>query len=97
MFLLSRREALLTASATAALAQGGAALAADQAGGASRAASWDLTELFATPAAWETERQAILKAIPTLAAYRGKLGTSAATLKAAAQAMSDLNRRAGRL
>jgi oligoendopeptidase F len=95
MIEASRREILLTATAAAALAKSGAAMAlADPAAPAE--AAWDLTDLFPTPAAWETERQALLRAIPSLTAYRGKLG-SAASLKAASQAISDLGRRASRL
>ena len=60
-------------------------------------AQWDLSEIYPTDAAWETERQAILRAIPTLGSFKGRLGESAATLKAAMQAQSDLNKRASRL
>ena len=81
---ISRREVLLTGAATAAIAPLSSTVLA-QAGSASgtSGAAWDLSELYPSPAAWETERQAILKAIPGVTAYRGKLGESAATLKAA--------------
>jgi oligoendopeptidase F len=95
---VSRREILLSGAATAAAVPLGSNALAQTGGAAgSSGAAWDLTELYPSPAAWETERQAILKAIPTIAAYRGKLGESAATLKAAFQAQSDLYRRASRL
>ena len=62
----------------------------------SATAAWDLRDIFPTDAAWEAERQSIMAAIPGLKAYQGKLGDGA-SLKAALQAGSDLNRRASRL
>ena len=47
--------------------------------------------------AWEAERQSLLTAISGLSAQKGTLGKSAADLKAALQAQSDINRRASRL
>ena len=95
---VSRRDMLLTGAATAAIAPLSSNVLAQAGPGASPSgATWDLSELYPTPAAWETERQAILRAIPTLTAHRGKLGESAATLKAAFQAQSDLYRRTSRL
>ena len=35
---------------------------------------WNLTPLFASDAAWDTSRKALLAAIPTLTPYAGKLG-----------------------
>jgi oligoendopeptidase F len=93
----SRREMMAgSALAVGAIGSGSAAMAV-QAAAQGSGAAWDLTDLYATDAAWETERQALLKAIPGLKAYEGKLGTDAATLKAALQAQSDLNRRTSRL
>jgi oligoendopeptidase F len=95
MLEVSRREWMAAAAATAAsLASGVPAFAQAP---AADGAAWDLTELYPSDAAWEAERQAILKAIPSLKSYQGKLGTSAATLKAALQAGSDLNKRLSRL
>ena len=93
MIDVTRREAMAGAAALGAL--GGASLASAQT--AADGAQWDLSEIYPTEAAWETERQAILKAIPTLGSLKGRLGESAATLKAAMQAQSDLNKRASRL
>jgi oligoendopeptidase F len=87
---IDRRGALALAAAAALPA---AAHAAD----AAPPSVWDLTELFAAPAAWDAERGAVITALPGLAAYKGRLGESAATLRAALQANSDLNRRLGRL
>jgi oligoendopeptidase F len=101
MFDLSRREMLVSgalAGAVSVAAPGRAiAQAAAQAAPAPAGAAWDLTDLFPTDAAWEAERQAVLKDIPALKSFEGKLGSSAATLKAALQAQSDINRRTARL
>lgn len=89
---VSRRQALLLAAA-AALAPAAAAHAAD----AALPTVWDLTHLYPTPEAWEAERKAVEAALPQIAAYKGRLGESAATLKAAMQLVSDLNKRGARL
>ncbi|MEO5613027.1 MAG: M3 family oligoendopeptidase [Sphingomicrobium sp.] len=96
MMDISRREAFASA-ALVALAAGvpSWALAQTAAGGGS--AAWDLRDIYPTDAAWEAERKAIQAKIPSLLRYRGKLGQSAAGLKAALQAQSDLNKRASRL
>jgi oligoendopeptidase F len=90
---LSRRETLLFSAAVVATAAG----AAQGQPAAAPATVWDLTELYPTDAAWTAERDAVEKDLPGVAAYRGKLGESAATLKAALQLASDLNRRLARL
>jgi oligoendopeptidase F len=102
MVELSRREALASAAAAATLASAAspasALVQAAQASAApATAATWDLRDIYPTDAAWEADRQALLKAIPGLKAYQGKLGESAATLKAASQAVSDITRQASRL
>ena len=53
-------------------------------------AAWDLTELYPNDAAWDAARAAAAARIPAVAAYKGRLGESAATLRAALQAQSDL-------
>jgi oligoendopeptidase F len=98
MLDLSRRDILAgTAAATVLTSATSAALFAQAAAAGSAAAAWDLRDVFPSDAAWDAERQSILAAIPGLKAYQGKLGRSAATLKAALQAKSDLNRRISRL
>jgi len=87
----NRRQALLLAAA-AAFAPAAAAAAEP-----ALPTVWDLTHLYPTPAAWDAERTAVEAAMPALTAYKGKLGESAATLRAALQAISDLNKRAARL
>jgi oligoendopeptidase F len=99
MLDLSRRELLVSSAAataasaalpvSAAFAQATAAIAAP--------AAWDLGELYPSDAAWEAERQALLKAIPGLTGQKGTLGRSAASLKAALQGQSDIGKRASRL
>jgi oligoendopeptidase F len=92
---LSRREVMITAAATAALAAGVPGVAMAQA--ASSAAAWDLTDLYPSDAAWETERQSILAALPRLKAQKGTLGRSPASMRAALVEQSDLSKRATRL
>lgn len=97
MLDLSRREAILSTAAISALMQGGAAAAFAQAATAAGGAAWDLREIYPTDAAWEADRQAIQAQIPSLLQYKGKLGRSAAELRVALQAQSDLGKRASRL
>jgi oligoendopeptidase F len=98
MFEVSRREMLVSgAFATAVSSAAPVKAFAQAAGGGSTAAAWDLSELYPSDAAWETERQAILKAIPTMTRFKGTLGQSAAQMRAALQAGSDLNKRTSRL
>ena len=94
MLDVSRRELIVSAAAVAALA-GVPAMAIAQT--TSSAAAWDLTDLYPSDAAWEAERQSLLKAIPGLKAQKGTLGRSAASMRAALIAQSDMNKRASRL
>ncbi len=93
---LSRRDLLSTAGALAVIAAAPAALAQAPAP-AAPPQTWVLTDLYPTPEAWAAEREAVLKSLPALGAYKGKLGTDAATLRAALQAMSDTQRKVMRL
>ncbi len=95
MLDVSRRELMVSAAAAAALAGGVSTVAMGQV--ASSAAAWDLSEIYPSDAAWESERQALLKAIPRLKAQKGTLGRSAAAMRAALQAQSDMNKRASQL
>ena len=90
MLDLSRREAFVSA-AVVALAAGVPSWALAQTASGSGGAAWDLRDIYPTDAAWEADRQAIQAQIPSLLQYKGKLGLSAAELKAALQAQSDLN------
>lgn len=58
---------------------------------------WDLTELYPDWASWDAARQKVLADLPSLAAYKGKLGTDARTLAAALEATSDLAKEAERV
>lgn len=97
MIDVSRREMILGTAAAAAFVNSSAALALAQQAASAGAAEWDLTELYPSDSAWEAERQAILKALPSLEAQKGTLGRSAEALRTALQAQSDVNRRASRL
>ena len=90
---LSRRDAMISAAALSALALASGADAADP----TDTAAWDLSELYPSDAAWTAERDAAVARLPALAAFRGRLGESAATLKAAYQLQSDIARRMLRL
>jgi oligoendopeptidase F len=89
----SRREILVAAGALALTSK--AALAADV--DAAPPATWNLSELYPNAEAWTAERAAVLKLLPQITAFKGKLGSDAATLKAALQAASDVQRRTQRL
>jgi oligoendopeptidase F len=98
MLYLSRRDILVSgASATVFSVTAPARVLAQVAGANVPSAAWNLRDIYPSDAAWNTERQALLKAIPALKEQQGTLGKSAATLKAALLAQSDLNRRASRL
>ncbi|XHS79278.1 oligoendopeptidase F [Burkholderiaceae bacterium UC74_6] len=71
-------------AATAAAAQGATSV-------------WNLTDLYATPAAWDAEREAILKQLPALEKLKGKLGASAAGLRGGLDQISALRKRLYRL
>jgi oligoendopeptidase F len=60
-------------------------------------AAWDLTDLYPSDDAWKADRDAIAAKLPGIIAYKGRLGESAATLRAALQAASDVNIKVGRL
>ena len=93
----SRRDLLTAAGALALAAAAPKAFAADAAPAEAPPETWVLTELFASPEAWAAERGAVLKALPALAGFKGRLGTDAATLRAALQTMSDIQRKTMRL
>ena len=97
MLDLSRREILVSGALATAMSTTPMAALAQGAAAGSSAAAWDLTDLYPSDAAWETERQALLKAIPALKSHQGTLGRSAATIRGVLQAQSDINKRASRL
>ncbi|WP_262691328.1 oligoendopeptidase F [Kordiimonas aestuarii] len=81
-----------TALMTAALAPTQATLADDAA-----KIEWDLTDLYADPAAWDAERQRVLSEMKEIEKFKGKLGQDAKTLLAAADKISKLQKEAVRL
>src|SRR3954464_13450988 len=92
----SRRDALLAAAAAGAIGFSLPALAS-AASDKAQMTMWDLTDLYANDAAWEAERAAVLKQLPSIQGYKGKLGQSAATLRSALTTVSDIGRKVARL
>lgn len=88
---LSRREALV-ATALAGFVAALPAWAQDAGG-----AQWNLTDLFASDAAWDAARKKALTDVPGLTVYKGRLGESADTLTAFMIAQSDLGKTASRI
>src|SRR3954471_10295289 len=91
---LSRRDAMISAAAVGAFALATGASAAEA---VATGAAWDLTDLYPNEAAWATERTAIAARLPEIAAYKGRLGEGAGTLKSVLQLQSDLGLRLWRL
>lgn len=58
---------------------------------------WNLADVYASVGAWRTQKEAITAQIPALGAFRGKLGTSAATLAQALETGSRLDKELTRL
>ena len=83
--------ALAAALPIRALAQGAPAAEANA------APAWDLSDIYPSEAAWESERQAVTSLLPSLDAWKGKLASSPATLKTALDAIYAASHRADRL
>ncbi|MEJ0007355.1 MAG: hypothetical protein WDM77_13570 [Steroidobacteraceae bacterium] len=64
---------------------------------AQTATMWDLSDLYATPAAWSASYARTQLAAKALGHYRGTLGSSADTLFTALDAMSTVNKETARL
>jgi oligoendopeptidase F len=60
-------------------------------------ASWDLSDLYATPEAWEQSFKRTQEQAAGLESYRGTLGKSADSMLKAMIAISDVNRETARL
>ncbi len=90
---LSRRSLLVSGAALA----GASVVSPDALGQPATSATWDLNDLYGSPSAWAAERDSVAKALPQLSAFKGKLGASAAILRAALQSASDLQLRLARL
>ena len=59
--------------------------------------TWDLTELYPTPEAWDAARLKVLAALPRLAAYKGTLGQSASAMAKALDDISMVSKEADRV
>ncbi len=95
----ARREMILASCLAACAAAVPAPLLAQAAAEAEGGgvAQWNLTELFPSDAAWNEARLKALAEVKTLPRYKGTLGQSAAALRTALQASSDLSRTVGRI
>jgi oligoendopeptidase F len=90
---VSRRDMMLTGAALLAFVKGGSLKALAQAAAPAGGAAWDLTDLYATDAAWTADKTAIQAEIARIPQYRGTLGRDAASLRTALQTISDLTRK----
>ena len=70
---------------------------ADEAAASDAPYTWDLSEFYASQAAWETELERLRGEVDFLAPYAGKLGDDAATLLAALEVNSTYERELTRL
>ena len=90
---VSRRDMMLTGAALLAFVKGGSLKALAQGAAPAGGAAWDLTDLYATDAAWTADKTAIQAEIARLPQLRGTLGRDAASLRTALQTISDLYRK----
>ena len=60
-------------------------------------ATWDLRDLYPTTAAWDAERAALEKEIGGVARFKGTLGKDAKSMRAAFEAIANLDKRLTRL
>jgi oligoendopeptidase F len=58
---------------------------------------WNLAELYPTEQAWRDAKDKLVASLPSLAAYRGKLGTSAGALRAGLDAVKATEKELSRL
>src|SRR5713226_1801114 len=58
---------------------------------------WDLSPLYASEAAWETERNRILAKLGAVGGWKGKVGRDARSLAEAMDDVADLRRRAAKM
>jgi oligoendopeptidase F len=58
---------------------------------------WNLADLYPNQAAWQADRAAIAKVVPTLAQFKGKLATSASVLADALEKASSIDRTMSKL
>jgi oligoendopeptidase F len=58
---------------------------------------WDLTPLYASDAAWQSDRAIVLRGLETIHELRGTLGQSAATLLVGLNRITDLRQRSANM
>ena len=58
---------------------------------------WDLSPLYPSQAAWDTERNLILAKLGTVGRWKGKVGSDASSLAQARDDIADLRRRAAKM
>jgi len=58
---------------------------------------WNLADLYPSDAAWQAAREAIAKDVPSVAQFKGKLGSSASVLADALEKSSSIDRTLSRL
>ena len=59
--------------------------------------TWNLADIYATDAAWRTEKEAVAKQIASVSTFKGKLGSSAAGLADALDRMYGLDKTMSKL
>lgn len=89
--------ALVAILTTATMMTTTATASAQEAGSAPDQIEWDLSEIYPSFEAWETTRGQLGTQVDALAAYRGRLGESAATLREAFDAISGAEKELSRL
>ena len=92
MHKVTRRTMIASAVSIASLSVFGPLRLTGQNVQADENATWDLTEIYKSDEQWQAARQSVIKQLPLLAVYRGKLGESANVLQDALVAISDLRR-----
>jgi oligoendopeptidase F len=97
MLEVSRREMMMSAAAVALASAVSAKATAQGATGGSTGAAWDLSDLYPTTAAWESDRQEVLKLISALKTQQGTLGQGPAAMRAAVEGQANAFRRATRV
>ncbi len=87
----------VTLSSSALAAASAPAPAAPAPAAADPAATWDLSMIYPTPAAWQAAKDKLAADIPKIKAYEGHLGDSAASLRAAMDLVYGLRKEYSRL
>jgi oligoendopeptidase F len=92
----SRSRWLLVPALAAALSLTGSAQTRDRAA-VPDMYKWNLADLYPNEAAWQADKAAVAKVVPTLAQFKGKLGSSASVLADALEKASSIDRTMSKL